>query len=91
MTHRNSLLGSASHTGPNAPPPGWKSPFRQADGLTPIRLYQIVVERTRDGEKLPIGPAMARDALGPLYDAIRAAIKSGQEKDWSNPTLVAVT
>jgi hypothetical protein len=64
-------------------PKGWKSPFTQG-------LYQVSVERTCDGQQIRVGPAMSHDAAAEFAQTIRDTIKSGQEKDWSNPMLHTV-
>lgn len=69
--------------GAKAKPKGWKSPFR-------VPLYQVLVERTDGGAPQVVGPAMLHDAAAHFRDAIAAQIKQGNERDWSNPTLINV-
>lgn len=51
-------------------------------------LYQVVVERTSDGEPIRVGPAMLKEATDQFAETIRAQIALGREKEWSNPHVV---
>jgi hypothetical protein len=52
-------------------------------------LYQVVVENRR-GDPVPFGPKMVRQACEQLASTIRGEIAKGNEKDISNPHVVAV-
>jgi len=62
-------------------PKGWKNPLRQP-------LYQVVVERTSDGVHQVVGPAIQQNVAEELAAAIRIQIAAGNEKSWSNPTVI---
>lgn len=71
-------------------PKDYKSPLREADGLTPVRNYQVLVEDTRTGERLRVGPAMRKDVIDEFAAVIRKQILDGKETVWANPTVVLV-
>jgi hypothetical protein len=87
--NRNQLLGS-TNIGPNAPPKGWKSPFRNSDGTRKL-LYQIMVE-VDGGDPIFIGPAFDdRAVLDCARSELQKSLSDGNLKGWSNPTVVCVT
>ena len=53
-------------------------------------LYQVAVEQA-DGLPLMVGPAMRQESANAFAAAIAETIKSGDEKQWSNPTVMNVT
>ena len=53
-------------------------------------LYQVFVEQ-HDGLPLAVGPAMHFAGASAFADAIHAMVRSGDEKQWSNPTVMNVT
>ena len=68
---------------PQGVPAGWKSPLRAP-------LYQVCVEETDGSGSHFVGPAMLKDEVGAFAEAIRRKIKSGDEKQWGNPTVMLV-
>lgn len=50
-------------------------------------LYRVQVE-TSDGNLLPVGPAMIKDAAEQFCAAIGVQIGLGKEKSWSSPHIV---
>lgn len=74
-----------------AMPGGWKNPLR-----TP--LYQVVVQPTplavaegiHPNRPIPVGPAILMEYADEFCAAIRDKIKRGDERYWSDPTVVLV-
>lgn len=83
---KTSLLCSA---GGQPMPQGWKSPMREADG-TPKKLFQLVIERTSDGQLQRVGPAMGEDSVRSFCAVIGKQIALGNERQWSNPTVICL-
>ncbi|TAL03705.1 MAG: hypothetical protein EPO08_03440 [Rhodospirillaceae bacterium] len=50
-------------------------------------LYQLVVTRAGRGQT-PIGPKMQRQYVDALFDVVDGAIRSGAEKEFSDPHIV---
>lgn len=51
-------------------------------------LYQVVVERTSDGEPIRVGPAILKQAADQFAQTIREQIALGREKEWASPHVV---
>lgn len=77
--------------------PGSDKPFRPLNpwgravpkATRPERepLYQLVVKRAGRGE-IPFGPKMHRRFIDELYATVDGAIRSGVEKELSDPHIV---
>lgn len=86
---KRTLFDGVSHIGPNTPPAGWKSPFRNADGSL-VQLYQLLVEDEKEGQ-IFIGPAMDKAVIESAKVTLLTEMRKGRFREWSNPTVVCVT
>jgi len=53
-------------------------------------LYRVIVEPTDGSAPIAVSPAMIKDAAQKYLDVIKAQIRAGREKRWSNPHLYVV-
>lgn len=77
--------------------PGSPAPFRPVNPWgrsvpRPSRtvrpaLYQLIVTRTGWGQ-IPFGPKMEKQFVDALFDTVNKAIRSGIEKELSDPHVV---
>ena len=58
--------------------------------LAQERLYQVVAERTSDGQLVRLGPMIGKEVAEHCCEALSRNIIRGLEKDYANPTVVAV-
>lgn len=53
-------------------------------------LWQVYVERTEDGESIPVCPAGPKEGAQMLCEAINKQIALGRELVWTNPRVERV-